>query len=92
VTFDLATGSLVVTASASLNPATPSLRQAQFFTGVTVYENIALISLWVGVLSCIELEVDKEKDTKRRRSSVAQRDLQDDSDKRLRIKETYSIK
>lgn len=54
-----------------------------------------LVSLWVGVLSCLELEVEKDKDLKRRRSSaVAPPTVTTEStpDKRLRIRENYNIK
>ena len=56
--------------------------------------NTALISLWVGVLTCVELEVEKEKDLKRRRSSAVRPGMVNESvsDKRLRVRETFNIK
>lgn len=66
----------------SLVPPTPSLRRAEFFTSVIAHETIALVSLWVGVLSCIEMEVEKEKGKKKGTGS----------DGRLVFKENYNLK
>jgi len=93
LTYNASTSSLVVTSSTLLNPPTPSLRQAEFYRGVIVEGSTALVSLWVGVLSCIELEVEKEKDLKRRRSSAVTPMLAEAvPDKRLRVKESFNIK
>jgi DNA damage-binding protein 1 len=75
---------LSVAAATPLVPPTPSLRQAEFFSSVLCQGNLAVVSLWVGVLSCIEIEVDKDK---RRRSSVA-----GGSDKKLRFRDNFNIK
>lgn len=72
----------MVTSAMSLVPPTPSLRRAEFFTSVISHESTALISLWVGVLSCIEMEVEKEKG---RRESVI-------TDGRLMFKENFNVK
>jgi DNA damage-binding protein 1 len=64
------TPALVIAASLPLTPPTPSLRQAEFYTSVIAQGNVALVSLWVGVLSCIEIDVEKDKDRKRRPSEV----------------------
>lgn len=92
LTYESTSSLLAVTASVPLTPPTPALRLAEYFTGVIVHENVALVSLWVGILSCIELEVEKDKDTKRRRSSAANSQLQELGDRRLRVKETFAIK
>lgn len=91
VTYSIETSSLIVTNSTPLHPPTPSLRAAEFFRGVVVQGMTVLVSLWVGVLSCVELELEKDKDLKRRRSSVAA-SVQAVPDKRLRIRENYNIK
>jgi DNA damage-binding protein 1 len=65
-----------------LVPPTPSLRRAEFFASVIAHEGTALVSLWVGVLSCIEMEVEREKG---RRKSIA-------SDGNLVFKENYNLK
>ena len=83
---------MVVTHDTPLSPPTPSLRQAEFFRSMIVQGTTLLVSLWVGVLSCIELEVEKDKDLKRRRSSVAVPPSDTVPDKRLRVRETYNIK
>lgn len=94
LTYNPSTSSLIVASSTLLNPPTPSLRLAEFFRGVVVDGSTALISLWVGVLSCVELEVEKEKDLKRRRSSAVRPGMVNESvsDKRLRVRETFNIK
>lgn len=91
ITYSTDTSSLVVSNSTPLHPPTPSLRSAEFFQGVVVQGMTVIVSLWVGVLSCLELEVEKDKDLKRRRSSVAA-SVQTVPDKRLRIRENYNIK
>lgn len=68
---------LVVTSSLPLTPPTPSLRRAEFFSKVITCDTTALVSLWIGVLSCVELELEKEK-----------RKVTD----RLVFKENYNIK
>ncbi|ORX37687.1 CPSF A subunit region-domain-containing protein [Kockovaella imperatae] len=65
--------SLIVTSSLALSPPTPTLRRAEFFNGVISQGFTALVSLWVGVVSCIEIDVEKEKEAKRRRSNRVQR-------------------
>ena len=94
LTYNPSTSSLIVASSTLLNPPTPSLRLAEFYRGVIVEGSTALISLWVGVLSCVELEVEKEKDLKRRRSSAVRPGMVNEavSDKRLRVRETFNIK
>jgi hypothetical protein len=94
LTYNPSTSSLIVASLTLLNPPTPSLRLAEFYRGVIVEGSTALISLWVGVLSCVELEVEKEKDLKRRRSSAVRPGMVNESvsDKRLRVRETFNIK
>jgi DNA damage-binding protein 1 len=87
-----ATSSLVVTSSASLNPPTPTLREAEFFRGIIADGYTVLVSLWVGVISCVELEVEKDKDLKRRRSSAVAAPVDVLPEKRLRAKEPFNIK
>lgn len=67
VTFDITTGKLIITSSTSLTPPTPTLRQAEFFTGVVAQERVALVSLWIGVLSCLEIELDKGSSGKKKK-------------------------
>ena len=84
---------LSITSTLSLTPPTPSLRQAEFFASVVVHETTALVSLWIGVLSCVELELEKDKSSKRRRSSaVAAATEAEIGDKRVLLKETSNIK
>nr|WVH01967.1 DNA damage-binding protein 1 [Naematelia aurantialba] len=71
--------SLVVTSTLSLTPPTPSLRRAEFFVGVVSQGDVALVSLWVGVLSRIGMEIEKDKEAKRRRASIASTAAEDDS-------------
>jgi DNA damage-binding protein 1 len=94
LTYNPSTSSLIVASSTLLNPPTPSLRLAEFYRGVIVEGSTTLISLWVGVLSCVELEVELEKDLKRRRSSAVRPGMVNESvsDKRLRVRETFNIK
>ncbi|WVF68077.1 hypothetical protein IAT40_002840 [Kwoniella sp. CBS 6097] len=82
--------SLTVTSSVPLTPPTPTLRQAEFFNSVIAHDRVALVSLWVGVLSCIEMEVEKDKDAKKRRGSTAGMDV-DDEGKRLLFKDNFNI-
>lgn len=82
--------SLVVTSSNELRPPTPSLRLAEFFTGVISRDTAVIVSLWVGVLSCIEIEIEKDKDVKKRRASnVAVADPEGVT--RLQIKTNFNI-
>ncbi|WWC95424.1 hypothetical protein V866_002287 [Kwoniella sp. B9012] len=85
------TPSLIVTSSIQLTPPTPTLRQAEFFTSVIAHQNVALVSLWIGVLSCIELEVEKDKDAKKRRASTAGDINMVDEVKRLIFKDNFNI-
>ena len=80
---------LIVTSSISLTPPTPSLRPAEFFSGIIAQDNVALVSLWVGVLSCIEIEVEKEKKG-RRKSSVME--VEGGAVNPLVFKEHFNIK
>ncbi|KAK8849708.1 hypothetical protein IAR55_005043 [Kwoniella newhampshirensis] len=82
--------SLIVTSSIPLTPPTPSLRQAEFFTSVLSYDKVALVSLWVGVLSCIEMDVEKEKDAKKRRASTTGMDVDEDG-RRLIFRDNFNI-
>jgi DNA damage-binding protein 1 len=86
------TSSIVVTSAVTLNPSTPSLRQAEFYRGIVAEGHIALVSLWVGVITCIELEVEKDKDLKRRRSSAVAAPVDTLPEKRLRAKEPFNVK
>lgn len=89
VTYVPGNPALVVTSSIPLTPPTPSLRQAEFFTSVIPQDNVAIVSLWVGVLSCIELEVEKDKDAKKRRASVI--GIEEEG-KRLKFRDNFNIK
>ncbi|WWD20338.1 hypothetical protein CI109_104814 [Kwoniella shandongensis] len=82
--------SLIVTSSIPLTPPTPSLRQAEFFTSVLAHDKVALVSLWVGVLSCIEMEVEKDKDAKKRRASAAGMEVDEDG-RRLKFRDNFNI-
>ena len=88
------TPSLVVTSTLPLSPPTPTLRQAEFFTGVISSGNVALVSLWVGVLSCIEMEIekDKDKDSSKRRRSSAVAPAVSGREQKLVFKEHFNIK
>ncbi|WVQ78968.1 hypothetical protein IAT38_001060 [Cryptococcus sp. DSM 104549] len=89
VTFtSIPTPSLVVTSSLPLTPPTPTLRQAEFFTSVLAQKRLALVSLWVGVLSCIEIEVEKDKGGKKRRASVLGEEV---VEKRLKFRDNFNI-
>jgi DNA damage-binding protein 1 len=70
-----------MTSSMALVPPMPSLRRAEFFAAVVAHDSTALVSLWVGVLSCIEMEVEKEKGKKKAAA-----------DGRLVFKENFNIK
>ncbi|WWC92848.1 uncharacterized protein L201_007809 [Kwoniella dendrophila CBS 6074] len=84
--------SLIVTSSITLTPPTPSLRQAEFFTSVIAHENVALVSLWIGVLSCVEMEIEKDKDAKKRRASTVDTDMSsNDEGKRLIFRDNFNI-
>lgn len=83
--------SLSITSSISLVPPTPTLRQAEYFNAVISQGNVALVNLWTGVLSCVELDFEKDKEAKRRRSSVAA-DESEGEGKRLKIQDHFNIK
>ena len=51
---------LVVASSIPLTPPTPSLREAEFCQKIISQGKIALASVWTGVISCLELDVDKK--------------------------------
>lgn len=80
-----------MTSSLPLTPPTPSLRQAEFFASVISQNTVALVSLWVGVLSCIEMEVEKDKDAKKRRASTVAMDVEEEG-RRLNFKDNFNIK
>lgn len=80
-------GKIVVTASQALAPPTPALRRQEFFTGVIAQDSLALVSVWTGLLACIEMEVEKAKDAKRRASDAKNAD-----DRRVVFKSSYNIK
>lgn len=89
--------SLAVTSSINLIPPVPTLRRAEFFTGVIAQDGVALVSLWTGVLSCIEMELEKDnhkdKEGKRRRSSAAANVAAgDEAERRIVFKDNYNIK
>nr|XP_018260261.1 uncharacterized protein I303_07178 [Kwoniella dejecticola CBS 10117]OBR82419.1 hypothetical protein I303_07178 [Kwoniella dejecticola CBS 10117] len=83
------TPALIVTSTIPLNPPTPTLRQAEFFTSVVSQGNVALVSLWIGVLSCIEMEVEKDKDARKRRASAAGMEVEEG--KRLQFRDNFNI-
>ncbi|WVW86882.1 hypothetical protein I302_108937 [Kwoniella bestiolae CBS 10118] len=83
--------SLIVTSSIQLTPPTPSLRQAEFFTSVIAHQNVALVSLWIGVLSCIEMEIEKDREAKKRRASTTIDVNMVDEGKRLIFKDNFNI-
>ena len=80
-----------MTSSIPLTPPTPSLRQAEFFASIISHESVALVSLWVGVLSCIELEVEKDKDAKKRRASAIGIEPEDEG-RRVKFRANFNIK
>lgn len=84
---------LSITSSLPLTPPTPSLRQAEFFASVIVHDTTAIVSLWIGILSCVELELEKDKSSKRRRSSAVAAGAEAEiGDKRVLLKETSNVK
>jgi hypothetical protein len=60
---------LVITASEALAPPTPLLRRQEFFTGVIAAGSSALVSIWTGLVSYLEMEPEKVKDMKRRKGT-----------------------
>ncbi|KAK4684331.1 hypothetical protein P7C73_g5851, partial [Tremellales sp. Uapishka_1] len=82
--------SLIATSSITLSPPTPSLRLAEFFTSVITQNNTALVSLWIGVLSCVEMEIEKDKDAKKRRASTAVMEVEGER-KRLKFRDNFNI-
>ncbi|OWZ42004.1 DNA damage-binding protein 1 [Cryptococcus neoformans C23] len=88
VTFEITTSKLIITSSTSLTPPTPTLRQAEFFTAVVAQERVALVSLWIGVLSCLEIELDKGSSGKKKRSSTIPTP---EGETRLKIKDNFNI-
>lgn len=89
VTFDTATSKLIITSFTPLTPPTPTLRQAEFFTAVVAQERVALVSLWIGVLSCLEIELDKGSGGKKRKSSTIPTP---EGETKLKIKNNFNIK
>ena len=94
IAIDPRTSTMIVTSSVPLTPPTPSLRQSEYFSGVIACDSSILVSLWVGVLSCIDVELDKEKDSKRRRSSAVAPAPMDEVEgsMRLRFRDNFNIK
>jgi DNA damage-binding protein 1 len=86
------TPSLIVTASLPLNPPTPSLRPAEFFNSVVAQGNTAIVSLWTGVLMCIEIDVEKDKDVKKRRASEIVKTEEEPKTKTLIFRDNFNIK
>jgi DNA damage-binding protein 1 len=85
---------LVVTSSHPLAPPTPALRRQEFFTGVVVQGSTALVSVWTGLLACMEMELEKARDLKRR-ASVSEEKGREDKEKdgrRLVFKLVYNLK
>ena len=80
-----------MTSAIPLTPPTPSLRQAEFFAAVISHESIALVSLWVGVLSCIEMEAEKDKDAKKRRASAIGVEAEEEG-RRVKFRANFNIK
>ncbi|ODN74495.1 hypothetical protein L202_06876 [Cryptococcus amylolentus CBS 6039] len=87
VAFDKATSALVVTSSQPLSPPTPTLRAAEFFSAIVAQERIALVSLWIGVISCLEIEVDRKSSGKKKRLSK----VPSDEDAILKFRDNYNI-
>lgn len=82
----------MVTASQALSPPTPLLRPQEFFTGVIAQTTTALVSLWTGLLACVELELEKVKDAKRRASVKDKDDMEVDGEgRRLVFKNSMNI-
>jgi DNA damage-binding protein 1 len=52
--------------------------------------NVALVSLWTGVLSCIELDFEKDKEAKKRRASNVVVD--ENKEGRLVLRDNFNIK
>lgn len=78
----------MVTASQALAPPTPALRRQEFFTGVIAQDNLALVSVWTGLLACVEMEAEKVKGASKRRAS----EVKNVDDRRLVFKTTFNIK
>lgn len=89
VTF--AGGKLAITASQALSPPMPSLLRAEFFNGVRASGSAALVSLWTGLLACVEIEFEKPKDAKKRRASEAVI-TECEAGSRLVFKSSFNIK
>ncbi|CAK9784030.1 hypothetical protein CC85DRAFT_281947 [Cutaneotrichosporon oleaginosum] len=81
---------LVVTASHLLAPPTPALRRQEFFTGVIAHGNTAIVSMWTGVLTCAEMDMEKVRDLKRRASVAEDRERKGDG-RRLIFKTVYNV-
>ncbi|KAL1411075.1 hypothetical protein Q8F55_002024 [Vanrija albida] len=83
-------GKLTITASQPLSPPMPSLARAEFFTGVRASGSAALVSLWTGLLACVEIEFEKAKDAKKRRASEVLGD-ECEAGARLVFKSSFNI-
>lgn len=79
---------LTVTASQNLQPPTPLLRRQEFFTGVIAHATTALVSLWTGLLACVEMELEKVKDAKKRTSGRSKEDAEMDVEGRRLVFKT----
>lgn len=64
-------------------PPTPALRRQEFFTAVITDSNVALVSLWTGLLSCAEIEVARKGRKK---------DMDVDGDHKLVFKHYFNMK
>lgn len=65
----------MITASQALRPPMPLLRLQEFFTGVVCNGTRAVVSLWTGILTRLEMELEKVKDMKRRQGERGERRL-----------------
>lgn len=85
-------GKIVVTASQALSPPTPALRRQEFFTGVISQGTMAFVSVWTGLLACVEMEVEKASAAKRRASETPTKDNGETDGRRLVFKSSFNIK
>ncbi|WVO14336.1 hypothetical protein L204_101968 [Cryptococcus depauperatus] len=87
MTFNCSASRLILTSSLALTPPTPTLRQAEFFTAILAHERVVMVSLWIGVLSCLELECDMAQSKKKRPSNMS--GMEDEG--LLRLRDNFNI-
>lgn len=83
MTWSPSSDELVITSSLKLAPPTPALRRQEFFTAVISDRNVALVSLWTGLLSCVEIELAKKGRKK---------DMDVDGERKLVFRNNFNMK